>query len=258
MSWLKFGKLSWEPTREIMALFILCKLILQTHMCSHPVGLDVWFLVGLFIYFHTSCVWTAKALVRLCGCAGSPEPLLVAYVISTIISWAGSNYHNMGSHLMFLSGNKIQHWWITEENGWLHVHQEFVTETLQHSKQGGIVNQYTLLTPYFQILHEWSFHMKWAFGEFRKFRMKWPQMWCDCLKWDFIIFKLKLFNKQRPMGHNGSPEWTVEKSSIQHFSLSLAMATNQNEKFAQNFYARWRTTLQTFMTKFCQNPQSLQ
>ena len=112
------------------------------------------------------CVRTAKALVRLRGCAGSPEPSLVAYVISTIISWAGSNYHNMGSHLMFPSGNKIQHWWIIEENGWLHVHQEFVTETLQHSKQGGTVNQYTLLTIhsitlYFQILHEWSFHMKW-------------------------------------------------------------------------------------------------
>ena len=26
-----------------MALLLLCKLTLQTHMCSHPVGLDVWF-----------------------------------------------------------------------------------------------------------------------------------------------------------------------------------------------------------------------
>ena len=33
---------------------------------------------------------TAKALARLCGCAGSPEPLLVAYVISTIISFSVS------------------------------------------------------------------------------------------------------------------------------------------------------------------------
>ena len=70
--------------------FVLHKLDLQTRMCSHPVGLDVWFLVRPFVYFHTSCVWTAKALVRLHGCAGSPEPLLVTYVISTIISWAGS------------------------------------------------------------------------------------------------------------------------------------------------------------------------
>ena len=37
------------------------------------------------------CLGTAKALARLRGYAGSPEPSLVAYVISTIISWAGSN-----------------------------------------------------------------------------------------------------------------------------------------------------------------------
>ena len=79
------------PADEIMVLFILRKLILQTSMRSHPVGLVVWFLVGSFVYHHTSCVWTAKVLARLCGCAGSSEPSLVAYVISTIISWAGSN-----------------------------------------------------------------------------------------------------------------------------------------------------------------------
>ena len=69
-----------------MALFFLRKLILQTHMRSHPVELDVWF----FVFFHYVCVRTAKALLRMCGCAGSPEPSLVAHVISTIISWAGS------------------------------------------------------------------------------------------------------------------------------------------------------------------------
>ena len=53
-------------------------------------GLDVWFLVGPFVYFHTSCVRTTMALARLRGCAGSSKPSLVAYVISTIISWAGS------------------------------------------------------------------------------------------------------------------------------------------------------------------------
>ena len=74
-----------------MVLFVLHKLILQTHVHSNPVGLDIWFLVGPFVYFDTSCVRTAKTLVRLCGWAGSPELSLVAYVISTIISWAGSN-----------------------------------------------------------------------------------------------------------------------------------------------------------------------
>ena len=36
-----------------MALFVLRKLILQFNMHSHPVGLDVWFLVRPFVYFHT-------------------------------------------------------------------------------------------------------------------------------------------------------------------------------------------------------------
>ena len=74
-----------EPAHEIMAFFVLRKLNLQTRMRSHPVGLDVLFLVRHFVYFHTLCVRTAKALARLRGCAGSPEPLLVAYVISTKI-----------------------------------------------------------------------------------------------------------------------------------------------------------------------------
>ena len=38
-----------------MALFVLRKLLLQTCMCSHPVGLDVCFLGRPFFYFQTSC-----------------------------------------------------------------------------------------------------------------------------------------------------------------------------------------------------------
>ena len=82
--------LSYEPCHEIMVLFVLRKLMFQTCMGSRPMGLDIWFLVGPFAYFHNSCARTAKALARLRGCAGSPEPSPVAYVISTIISWAGS------------------------------------------------------------------------------------------------------------------------------------------------------------------------
>ena len=80
----------FEPAREIMALFVLRKHIIQTRMHSHPMGLDFWFLVGHFVYCHTSSVRTVKALARLRGWAGLPEPSLVAYVTSTIISWAGS------------------------------------------------------------------------------------------------------------------------------------------------------------------------
>ena len=55
----------FEPSHENMALFVLRKLILQMRMCSHPVELDVWFLVEHFVYFHTSCVRTSNALARL-------------------------------------------------------------------------------------------------------------------------------------------------------------------------------------------------
>ena len=79
------------PAHEIMALFVLRKLILQTCMRSQLVELHVWFLVGPFVYLHISCVRTSKDPARLHGRAGSHEPSLVAYVISTIISWAGSN-----------------------------------------------------------------------------------------------------------------------------------------------------------------------
>ena len=60
-------QLKWqnEAAHEIMALFVLHKHILQMFILDHPVGLDVCFLVGPFIYFHTSCVQTAKALPRL-------------------------------------------------------------------------------------------------------------------------------------------------------------------------------------------------
>ena len=94
--------ISWpnESTHEILALFVLHKFILQICMRSHPVGLDVWFLVWPFFYFHSSCVRTVKAQARLHGCAGSPEPSLVAYTISTIISWAGSNmWPDQGSNM---------------------------------------------------------------------------------------------------------------------------------------------------------------
>ena len=45
-----------EPAHEIMALFVLRKLILQTHISSHSVGLDVWFLVIYFQSFERKCL----------------------------------------------------------------------------------------------------------------------------------------------------------------------------------------------------------
>ena len=78
-----------EPAHEIMALFVLLKLI-QPRMRSHPVGLDVWFCsdpssTSIFYVCEQRKLWWDR------GCAGSPESSLIAYAISTIISWAGSN-----------------------------------------------------------------------------------------------------------------------------------------------------------------------
>ena len=78
-------------SHKIMVLFVLRKQMLQTCMRNQPVELDVWFLVGPFVYFHTSCVWTAKALVRLHQCADLPEP-----------PWSPMffKYHNLVSWLL--------------------------------------------------------------------------------------------------------------------------------------------------------------
>ena len=43
------------------------------------------------------------------------------------------------------------------------------------------------------------------------------------------------------------------KSLNQHFRLSIAMSTNQNEEFIQLLYAWWMTTQQTILKMFCQN-----
>ena len=88
----RLSPIPFEPAHEIMVFFVPRKFILQMRMRSHPMGLDVWFLVGSFFHFHTLCVQTVQALAGLRGCAGSPSPSLIAYVISTIISWAGSYY----------------------------------------------------------------------------------------------------------------------------------------------------------------------
>ena len=100
---------SFEPIHEIMALFVLRKLILQMRMRSHPVGLDVLLLVVPFVYFHTSCVRTAK-VARLRECAGSPEPSLVAYVISTIIPLAGS-FYILGTSMLWNRVQENKHFW---------------------------------------------------------------------------------------------------------------------------------------------------
>ena len=82
-----------EPCYEIMVLFVLRKLILQTCMRSHPVGLDVWFLVWLLIYFHTSCVQTANS--KSSGETARMRRLTGAFLVRLC-----EKYHNLMSWLI--------------------------------------------------------------------------------------------------------------------------------------------------------------
>ena len=74
-------------------------------MSSPPVGLQKCFFAWSFLQVSTKCLQTATALARLRLCAGSPEPLLVACVISTLFSCAGSILQNS---TMIISCNKFQ------------------------------------------------------------------------------------------------------------------------------------------------------
>ena len=80
-----FLNLTNEPSHEIMELFVLRKLIVQTRMRSHPVGLDVRFLVRPFVYFHTCGTARMRRLVwafagRLC------------YKYHNLMSWLKSSF----------------------------------------------------------------------------------------------------------------------------------------------------------------------
>ena len=56
------SSVSFEPAHEILALSV--NSFFKCTCAAIQCGLDVWFLVGSLVYFHTSCVRTAKALVR--------------------------------------------------------------------------------------------------------------------------------------------------------------------------------------------------
>ena len=97
----------YESSHEIMVFFVLRKIILPTHMRNHPVGLDVWFCSSTSVLHvcKQRRLWrdcAEKALARLRECAGSPEPSLIAYVISITISWAGSYFLSLFFFFVFL------------------------------------------------------------------------------------------------------------------------------------------------------------
>ena len=70
----------------------------QTCMRSHPVGLDIWFLVSPFAYFHTSCVRTVKALASLRGCDKYHNHM--SWLI--FIQWVNTNARISGPNFFLL------------------------------------------------------------------------------------------------------------------------------------------------------------
>ena len=70
-----FEEIKFEPTHEIMALIALRKLNLQTHMCSNPLGLHVWFLVRPFVYFHTWPDAVARSEASSLGMQAAPSSI---------------------------------------------------------------------------------------------------------------------------------------------------------------------------------------
>ena len=92
-----------EPSHDFMVLFVLRKLIFQTRMRSHPVGLDVWFLVGPIVY---SLLHVCEQRRLWWDCTDAQTRLSIRYVISTISSWAGSNNNNLFSHNLANSQKK--------------------------------------------------------------------------------------------------------------------------------------------------------
>ena len=75
---------SFSNTLRLASHDIRLEVGLKYHMYA-----DLQLFVGSFLCFHILCVQTAKTLVRLPGCAGSLEPSLCAYVISTLFLMEG-------------------------------------------------------------------------------------------------------------------------------------------------------------------------
>ena len=92
-----------EPCHEIMALFFLRKRILQTRMRSHPLGLDVWFFAGPFVFFHTSCV----------NSEGSGETALMRRLTWAFAGHLCDKYYNFMSWLYYTWQNfQLHRFWI--------------------------------------------------------------------------------------------------------------------------------------------------
>ena len=66
----------------------MLKVLLLTPILTYQAGLEIKMLTPVLINMHPLSMRVAKTLARLHGCAGSPEPWLLANAISTKITRA--------------------------------------------------------------------------------------------------------------------------------------------------------------------------
>ena len=88
----------YEPRQANLCLRAFRHDKFQLRMPSHSEGPGIWFSVWRFLLIHCLYERAAKVLARLRGCAGSPEPSLLAYAISTKFAWRGP--YNLSSIFM--------------------------------------------------------------------------------------------------------------------------------------------------------------
>ena len=75
-------------------------------MPSHSDGPGIWLSVWRFLLTHCLYERAAEVLARLRGCAGSPEPSLLAYAISTKFAWRGPFVKHL--HIEFIRDTPLK------------------------------------------------------------------------------------------------------------------------------------------------------
>ena len=103
---LNISYIIWAPSNEFVSSSIQSWQSLM-RVPSHSEGPGIWLSVWRFLLTHCLYERAAKALARLRGCAGSPEPSLLAQAISYKFAWC-SPYNAAWVHIWNFT---VSHWW---------------------------------------------------------------------------------------------------------------------------------------------------
>ena len=98
-------RFSYEPRQANLCLRAFCHDKFSLRMPSHSEGPGIWLSVWRFLLTHCLYERAAKVLARLRGCAGSPEPSLLAQAISTKFAWRGP--YAFGRSFVYFGGKVL-------------------------------------------------------------------------------------------------------------------------------------------------------